>query len=63
MNVEAYEHMYTKAFVYFYRMTSIMQLHCAGDRPSVLLDIQGETPVCHEGSRAGHMGEMANNRE
>ena len=64
--IEAYEHMYTKAFVYFYEMTSnqfIMQLYCAGGRPSVLLNIQGGTSVCYEGSRAGHMGEMANNRQ
>ena len=49
-----------------FMMTSnqfIMQLYCAGGRPSVLLNIQGGTSVCYEGSRAGHVGEMANNRQ
>ena len=50
-----------------FMMTSnqfIMQLYCAGGRrPSVLLKFQRGTSVCYEGSRAGHLGEMANNRQ
>ena len=34
-----------------------------GGRPSMLLKFQGGTTTCYEGSRAGHMGEMANNRQ
>ena len=29
----------------------------------MLLKFQGGTSACYEGSRAGHMGEMANNRQ
>ena len=61
LNVEAYiKHLCT------FMMTSnqfIMQLYCAGGRPSVLLNFQGGTSVCYEGGRAGHVGEMANNRQ